>query len=134
VSLQPSNVTPHSYTRQQPARTNKPTRHVCQREGEKEGGRQTEETNKSETQTVLTSGLVLLVHQTESPIIKYAGVSRRLAAWSVCKPRAPPSTVPIPHDAADELHLDDFLFVFGAGARAPAPLSSSTTPPLPQAT
>jgi hypothetical protein len=30
--------------------------------------------------------------------------------WSVRKPRAPPSTVPIPHDAADELHLDDFLF------------------------
>jgi hypothetical protein len=30
----------------------------------------------------------------------------------VCKPRAPSSTVPIPHDAADELHFDDFLFVF----------------------
>eukprot|EP01047_Picozoa_sp_COSAG01_P012834 COSAG01_NODE_587_length_15149_cov_13.592558_6_plen_143_part_00 len=25
------------------------------------------------------------------------------------KPRAPSSTVPIPHDAADELHFDDFL-------------------------
>jgi hypothetical protein len=30
----------------------------------------------------------------------------------VCKPRAPPSTVPIPHDAADELHFDDFLLIF----------------------
>eukprot|EP01047_Picozoa_sp_COSAG01_P034698 COSAG01_NODE_2618_length_7371_cov_13.342959_8_plen_84_part_00 len=44
--------------------------------------------------------------------MREARLSRRLAAWSVCKPRAPPSTVPIPHDAADELHLDDFLFVF----------------------
>jgi hypothetical protein len=29
----------------------------------------------------------------------------------VRKPRAAPSTVPIPHDAEDELHFDDFLFV-----------------------
>jgi hypothetical protein len=40
----------------------------------------------------------------------------------VRKPRAPPSTVPIPHDAADELHFDDFLFDLGAGAHTPAPL------------
>jgi hypothetical protein len=66
--------------------------------------------------------------------MREARLSRRLAAWSVCKPRAPPSTVPIPHDAADELHLDDFLFVLGAGARAPAPQSFTATPPPPQAT
>jgi hypothetical protein len=39
----------------------------------------------------------------------------------VRKPRAAPSTVPIPHDAEDELHFDDFLFVLGAGAHTPAP-------------
>jgi hypothetical protein len=35
----------------------------------------------------------------------------------VCKPRAPPSTVPIPHDAAMELLVDDFLFIDSDNAR-----------------
>jgi hypothetical protein len=52
-----------------------------------------------------------------------ARLRRLLTAWSVRRPRATPSTVPIPHDAADELHFDDFLFVLGAGAHTPAPQS-----------
>jgi hypothetical protein len=32
------------------------------------------------------------------------------------------------------LHFDDFLFVLGAGAHTPAPLSSQATLPPPQAT
>jgi hypothetical protein len=36
--------------------------------------------------------------------------------------------VPIPHDAADELHFDDFLFVLGAGAHTPAPQDRRSGP------
>eukprot|EP01047_Picozoa_sp_COSAG01_P002928 COSAG01_NODE_82_length_27810_cov_36.968352_16_plen_142_part_00 len=40
------------------------------------------------------------------------GLERSRRTWSARKPRAPTSTVPIPHDAADELHFEDFLFDF----------------------
>ena len=75
--------------------------------------------NRSESQ-----GTLRQLRQGRSSLLR-ARLSRLLAAWSVRKPRAPPSTVPIPHDAADELHFDDFLFDLGAGAHTPAPLSSS---------